>query len=173
MAAPPLTKHIACLNITTSAKFLASQTLRSRPRIQLPRSLPTARRYPQQFRLSSTSSSAMADQFLAPIKARRTYYQLSNTSPISDARIHELVNFAVKHVPSSFNSQSTRVVVLLGPEHEKLWDFAAEAVKAVAPAEAWPTSEKKLKGFRGGYGTVSRWLLHQIMGACDYGNIRN
>lgn len=97
----------------------------------------------------------MSDASLSAARARRTYYALQNKSPISDARINEIVKETILHTPSAFNSQSTRIVVLIGAEHEKLWDIAKEAVKAVAPAEQWPASEKKLDGFRGGYGTVS------------------
>jgi uncharacterized protein len=97
----------------------------------------------------------MADSFLDAVKARRTYYALSSESPVSDKRIHEIVDFAITHVPSSFNSQSTRVVVLLNEEHKKLWnEIVKPAVKAVAPAEAWAASEKRLSGFEAGYGTI-------------------
>ncbi|KIW30941.1 uncharacterized protein PV07_02632 [Cladophialophora immunda] len=96
-----------------------------------------------------------SDAFFDAVKSRRTYYALSSESPIPDSKIHELVNAAVTHVPSSFNSQSTRVVVLLNEEHKKLWgDIVIPVVKSVAPAEAWPASEKKLEGFKAGYGTI-------------------
>jgi uncharacterized protein len=96
-----------------------------------------------------------SDTFFEAVKSRRTYYALSSESPIPDARIHEIVKTAVTHVPSSFNSQSTRVVVLLGAEHKKLWgDIVSPIIKSVAPAEAWPTSEQKLNGFKAGYGTI-------------------
>jgi uncharacterized protein len=98
----------------------------------------------------------MADNFFAAVKARRTYYQLEATSPISDDRIQELVNQTFLHTPSSFNSQTTRGLVLVGSEHKKLWaEIVKPAVKAVAPAEAWPSSEKRLSGFENAYGTVS------------------
>ncbi|KAK5264426.1 putative nitroreductase [Exophiala xenobiotica] len=98
-----------------------------------------------------TSSST----FFEAVKARRTIYQLSSESPVPDSKIKEIVKEAVLHVPSSFNSQSTRVVVLLGDEHKKLWgDIVKPAVKAVAPEEAWPSSEQKLSGFQAAYGTV-------------------
>lgn len=95
--------------------------------------------------------------FVDAVKARRTYYALSSEGemPAPDSKIIELVNAAVKDVPSSFNSQSTRVVVLLGDEHKKLWESIVKpAVKAVAPEEAWAASEKRLDGFKAGYGTI-------------------
>jgi len=97
----------------------------------------------------------MSGTFFDAVKSRRTIYQLSDESVIPDSKIKEIVEQAVLHVPSSFNSQSTRVLVLLGAEHKKLWnEIVKPAVKAVAPAEAWPSSEQRLNGFAGGYGTV-------------------
>ncbi|GAA5849742.1 hypothetical protein JCM9279_002002 [Rhodotorula babjevae] len=100
------------------------------------------------------TGSADSASFLDAVKARRTIYALSKSSPISNDRIIELVNFAVKHCPSSFNSQSTRVVVALGPHHDKVWSIAKDQIKAVVPAENWPASEQRLNGFQNAYGTV-------------------
>lgn len=97
----------------------------------------------------------MAGKFFDAVKNRRTIYQLSDESVIPDSKIKEIVEQTVLHAPSSFNSQSTRVVVLLGDEHKKLWSTIVKpAVKAVAPEEQWPASEKRLSGFEAGYGTV-------------------
>ena len=96
-----------------------------------------------------------SDALLDAVKSRRTYYALSSESPIPDKKIHELVNQAITHVPSSFNSQSTRVLVLLNEEHKKLWgDIVIPIIKTVAPPDAWPASEKRLNGFKNGYGTM-------------------
>jgi predicted oxidoreductase (fatty acid repression mutant protein) len=55
----------------------------------------------------------------------------------------------------SFNSQTTRVLILFGDEHRKLWDFTHDAVKAVAPADVFEKqTAPKLQGFRGAYGTA-------------------
>jgi len=93
-------------------------------------------------------------KFLEEIKQRRTYYNITNKSPVSDERVEEIIKEIVLHVPSSFNSQSSRVVVLFKKDHEKLWDFTAEVLKPIVPAEQWATTEKKLASFKAGYGTV-------------------
>ena len=105
----------------------------------------------------------MADTaaFLETTKLRRSYYQLSNESPISDARIQELVRHAISHVPSSFNSQTTRVVILLKGEHVKLWDAATEVHKASLSEEQFQKAEQRFKGFRAAYGTVRRYMEEQ------------
>ena len=52
---------------------------------------------------------------------------------VQKARDASVPNDTIKNAPSSFNSQSTRVVVLLGDEHTKLWEeIVKPAVKAVA-----------------------------------------
>ena len=96
----------------------------------------------------------MSSSFLSSVVARRTVYQLSASSPIPDSKILEIVNEAVKHSPTSFNSQSSRAVVLFGDEQKKVWDIAKEAIKGVVPAEAYPASEVRLNGFQAAYGSV-------------------
>lgn len=89
------------------------------------------------------------------IMNRRSIYTLSNKSPISDEEIVEMVNFAVKHVPSAFNSQSTRVVVLFGENHTKLWNIVKKTLRKFTPAERFPVTEKKIEdSFASGYGTI-------------------
>ncbi|KXB78613.1 hypothetical protein HMPREF3034_02416 [Prevotella sp. DNF00663] len=62
----------------------------------------------------------MNRNFMDAIERRRSYYALKNESPISDEEIQKLIERAVLHVPSSFNSQTTRVVALLGNKHRRL-----------------------------------------------------
>ncbi|KAF2834545.1 nitroreductase family protein [Patellaria atrata CBS 101060] len=95
-----------------------------------------------------------SNAFFDAVKTRRTYYQLNKDIPISDDRIAELVKDTVLHVPSSFNSQSARLVVLLKDEHDKFWDFAKEVLKPMVPPEAFGKTEQKLNGFKAGYGTI-------------------
>ena len=59
--------------------------------------------------------------FAEALEHRRSYYSISNDSPVQDEEIVHIIRTAVKHVPSAFNSQTTRIVLLLGDEHQKLW----------------------------------------------------
>ncbi|RJE25507.1 nitroreductase [Aspergillus sclerotialis] len=93
-------------------------------------------------------------------RARRTIYALGKSSPVPDSKIKELVNEAILHVPSSFNTQSTRLVLLLHDEHEKLWDLVidtfGELVKTGAvPEEMWrERTLPKLTGMKNAVGTI-------------------
>ena len=89
------------------------------------------------------------------LKLRRSYYAVSNKSLISDEEIENIVKFAVKHVPSAFNSQSTRLVLLLGEQHRKFWDIVKESLRKIVSAEAFKATETKVDtSFKAGYGTV-------------------
>lgn len=87
-------------------------------------------------------------------KQRRTYYPLSKELAIAPARVEAIVKDLLQEVPSSFNSQSNRVVVLFGADHEKLWDITAEILKPIVPAEQWESTSGKMNMFKGAAGTV-------------------
>ena len=105
---------------------------------------------------SSTTNMASQKSFIDAVKSRRTYYALNKQPPISDDQITQLVNDTVLHVPSSFNSQSTRAVVLLKDQHDKFWDFVIEVLKPMLSGEEQlKSSTARINGFKAGYGTVS------------------
>ena len=103
---------------------------------------------------STTETPICAKSVLDLIKNRRTYYPLSKDLTISTDRIQEIVKESVQHVPSSFNSQSNRAVVLFGDAHEKLWDITTEVLQAIVPAEAFAPTAGKMAMFKGASGTV-------------------
>lgn len=88
------------------------------------------------------------------VKGRRSVYAISKESPISDEQIQKIVEEAVLHSPTSFNSQSSRAVVLLGENHDKLWDITAETLRKIVPTEQFEGTAQKLSSFKAGYGSV-------------------
>ncbi|KAJ5782857.1 hypothetical protein N7457_004631 [Penicillium paradoxum] len=94
------------------------------------------------------------------VKSRRSYYGLKAESPVSDDVIERIVQDSVLHVPSSFNTQTSRVVLLLKEEHQKVWDITIKIMEGLVaaghvPKEMFETSTKpKLESFRAAYGTV-------------------
>ena len=86
---------------------------------------------------------------------RRSIYALSNQLPVSNDEVVKLVEHAILHTPSSFNSQSTRVVVLFGEEHQKLWNITEETLHAiVGDEEKFKSTTDKIAGFKAGAGTI-------------------
>jgi predicted oxidoreductase (fatty acid repression mutant protein) len=96
----------------------------------------------------------MAEEYLRLITKRRTYYSLANESPIPDSKVIQTVQEAMRHSPSSLNGRTSRVVVLLGDDHRKLWGMALEIMSSVLSGEQWEMYEKKLNDRKGAYGTV-------------------
>jgi len=96
----------------------------------------------------------MASNFYDVVKARRSIYNLSKKSSVSDARIEEILKEALTQAPTALNSQTSHIVLLLGSSHDELWDATKGILNAIVPAEAFPQTEAKINGFKGGYGTV-------------------
>lgn len=92
-------------------------------------------------------------------KQRRSYYPLNKELPVASARVEEIVKDLLDQVPSSFNSQSNRTVVLFGAEHDKLWDITAEILKPMVPAEQWEGTSKKMAMFKAAAGSVRLFFL--------------
>lgn len=96
----------------------------------------------------------MSNAFLQAITVRRTIYAIGHHLPISEDSVTEIITTAVKHSPSSFNSQSSRVVILFGEQHHALWNIVKQQLQKIVPAEAFGATEKKLASFAAGAGTV-------------------
>jgi len=61
---------------------------------------------------------------------------------------------AVKHAPSSFNSQSARALVLFNHHHDRLWDFTLEALKSKVSEEQFPATQARINGFKNAHATI-------------------
>ncbi|PGA95406.1 nitroreductase family protein [Bacillus toyonensis] len=96
----------------------------------------------------------MTKDFYTALKERRTYYGINKEVQVSDEKIKEIVEFAVKHTPSAFNSQTARLVVLFGEAHNKLWDITTETLRKVVGDGDFSGTQQKMDSFKAGYGTV-------------------
>ncbi|KAL2870414.1 Nitroreductase-like protein [Aspergillus lucknowensis] len=111
-------------------------------------------------RTSGASATSKTKTLTELAKALRTVYRLGKNSPVSDSRIEELVKAAILNVPSAFNTQSTRLLVLLHREHERLWEIVIGVFQnlvktGVISEEDWEKQTlPKLEGFKAGVGTI-------------------
>lgn len=85
---------------------------------------------------------------------RRSVYALGNELPVEPQAIVNMAERVLLHTPSAFNSQSSRLVVLFGAEHQQLWDIAEEKLRAAVGDGDFSGSKQKLDGFRAAAGTV-------------------
>lgn len=95
-----------------------------------------------------------AQNLQAAAELRRSVYALGKDLPLSNDQVNQIVEHALLHTPSAFNSQSTRLVVLHGAEHEKLWDLAIEELRKIVPADGFAATESKLNMFKAAAGSV-------------------
>ncbi|OLS04941.1 nitroreductase [Staphylococcus epidermidis] len=89
------------------------------------------------------------------MEQRRTIYNLESTISIEDSELEELIAHAVKHVPSAFNSQSTRIVLLLNDKNEKFWENTKAILKeTMGPDRDFEPTRQKIDNFKHSYGTI-------------------
>ncbi|WP_088549447.1 nitroreductase family protein [Paenibacillus aquistagni] len=92
--------------------------------------------------------------FLHVLKGRRSIYGLSKESVVPDDKIQSIIEEAVQHTPSAFNSQTARLVVLFGEHHDKLWTITTETLRSIVPADSFEPTQQRMDGFKSGYATV-------------------
>lgn len=89
--------------------------------------------------------------FLNSLEKRRSIYALGKSIDV-DKTIASIKE-AVKQSPSAFNSQTSRVLILAGEAHDKLWqdivtkDLKAEMDRQGVPETVWEGTKVKLDGF--------------------------
>ena len=95
---------------------------------------------------------------------RRSIYALSNQLPVSNDEVVKLVEHAILHTPSAFNSQSTRVIVLFGEEHQKLWQMTEDTLRDIVnDDEKFVSTKQKIDSFKAGAGTILFFEDHAVV----------
>ncbi|WP_300380498.1 nitroreductase family protein [Clostridium sp.] len=92
--------------------------------------------------------------FYNAVEERRSIYAIGKDINLSEDKIVGLIEHAVLHAPTAFNSQTGRVLVLFGASHDKLWNITMESLRKVVPASSFSSTEDKINSFKAGYGTV-------------------
>ena len=96
----------------------------------------------------------MTNHALSLYSKRRTQYAIGKNLPLPEADVEALIREAIRLAPSSFNSQSSRAVLLFGEAHEKLWNITRETLRPLVPVEAFASTDGKMNAFAAGAGTV-------------------
>jgi predicted oxidoreductase (fatty acid repression mutant protein) len=102
--------------------------------------------------------------FTEATHTRRTIRALQPSSPVPDSTITALAEKAILDVPSAFNSQTTRMIILFGANHKKLWAITAHIFHAKigeerfnAPFMGRPSFRDKFASHMNAYGTILFW----------------
>ncbi|GAA5131840.1 nitroreductase family protein [Thalassotalea piscium] len=88
-------------------------------------------------------------------QTRRSIYSLNSQLPVAKEEVVKLVEHAILHTPSAFNSQSSRAIVLFGQEHHKLWQITEDTLRDIVnDDEKFVPTKQKIDSFKAGAGTV-------------------
>ncbi|MBA0166142.1 nitroreductase family protein [Pectobacterium sp. CFBP8739] len=96
----------------------------------------------------------MKSTFLDLAKNRRTIYALGKDISIPENELISTIKEAVKQAPSAFNSQSSRILILLGEQHNRFWELTREQLRKIVPAESFNATSDKIDGFAAAAGAV-------------------
>lgn len=97
----------------------------------------------------------MSRTFIDAVAMRRSYYKLGSSAVIDDSEVIAMVDQILETMPSPFNVQSTRIVILFGQEHRALWDIVSDELRAIVPADKFQNTEMRIdQAFRSGHGTI-------------------
>lgn len=97
-------------------------------------------------------------EFLDAVAARYSAYSLDDgieEAGVSFDDVVETVRRIAPAVPSSYNSQTCRLIVLGGDDHRAFWSMVADVLRAkVDDEDRFARTEAKLKGFSDAAGTI-------------------
>jgi predicted oxidoreductase (fatty acid repression mutant protein) len=97
----------------------------------------------------------MSRNFIEAVAHRRSYYHLDNRAVVNDSLVVELMDELLMTMPSPFNVQSARMVLLLDKQHRELWHILLETLRHITPPERFTKTQQKVeRAFMAGHGTI-------------------
>lgn len=97
----------------------------------------------------------MSNAFIPFLQNRRTIYAIGQNISQNSEQLTATMQEAIRQSPSSFNSQSSRAVILFNDQHVKFWTFVKEKLREYAADDAAAAkSDAKIDSFAAGMGTV-------------------
>lgn len=88
------------------------------------------------------------------MEARRSIRSLSQGANVGREEVVTLIEQALTWVPSGYNMQAVRLLLLTGKEHQRFWHESFETLMEGKDEAARAKTRKKFDGFAGGMGTV-------------------
>ena len=88
------------------------------------------------------------------LSRRRSIYKLNSHLPVSEICFIETVEACIKHCPTPFNVQSSRVAILFGKQHNLLWQTVWQELQPMISSKQAPITKKKIDDFANAAGTI-------------------
>ena len=96
----------------------------------------------------------MSDCCMQNFSKRRSVYALGKGLDKQKTQIIQNISTLVKHAPTAFNSQSSRVVILFKEHHQKFWEITLSELQKLVPEQNFEATKRRIKGFSDADGTI-------------------
>ena len=87
-------------------------------------------------------------------KKRHSFYSINNKIGISNDELKTLISRILDIYPSAFNSQETRIILLLNQQHSIFWQLTKNKLISLSEDDKKTKIEQKISQFEAGYGTI-------------------
>ncbi|MDO4680752.1 MAG: nitroreductase family protein [Aerococcus sp.] len=88
------------------------------------------------------------------LKERRSTYVMSANTSVSEDAIVSRLRENLQQVPTAYNAQTTRYVVLFGDANKKLWQHLYDVQKDVLQSDQWEQYGPVIESYQNVLGTV-------------------
>lgn len=92
--------------------------------------------------------------YLNILKKRRSVYALNHHISLSEEEFIEFIENVTVESPTSFNMQSSHIVILMNEQHHKLWNIVTETLRKIVPDDKFSTTQAKMDMFSHAKGTI-------------------
>ena len=93
--------------------------------------------------------------FVQAIGHRRTCYHLGPHQLVATDEIIDMLDTVLLNIPSAFNGQSTRLVLLMGEHHLRLWEIVKQRLAEIVASGNFERTREKIDScFAAGCGTI-------------------
>lgn len=102
-------------------------------------------------------------EFDTLLKQRRSTYMMSANTAVTEEEIIARLRENVSQVPTAYNSQTTRYVVLFGDANRKLWEHIYTVQKDVLDQQLWAQVSQAVASYQAVKGTVLFFEDHDAL----------
>lgn len=107
----------------------------------------------------------MESAFITAVEHRRSIYALGAAKTVSEEEIIGTIDRLMLSMPSAYNCQSSRLVLLFGLHHICLWGIVKQSLQQIVPPDEFTKSREKIDScFAAGCGTL---LFYEDMSVID------
>lgn len=96
----------------------------------------------------------METSILELFSKRHSFYDINNNLKPNADYIANIIKKCLELYPSSFNTQSARLMLLLNGKHKKFWDLVEDELLKNSPKDKTEAIKKRIASFAKGYGTI-------------------